>query len=1063
FITAQQLQEIIPNKEERHIIKQLSILKKNFTKDEPVFQFLHNNYNEHLSADALKNLELQKILDLISFEDLESENINPLWKNTISFLCDLRKNHDLIELLIETDPGYLLHFEQVRLSNQQRIAVFKKIFEKYASRNIWLDVNAKDLADVARVSEVYEYLLEYTMPDKHFVQRYNALSVLQYFVEFKEDRLLEMLLSVSTDIAENDDVRALSIYSLAKLGAVSKTYIERVKKVSNEKEKPRLQKAFYEFLSKSSDIDEYTDLILDAIPLIRFSLNQSISMSSYSVLDCLKNIHKPDCVSKIVRYFIQETEALNDNNIDRYLPHLVKKSIATYQVMPEIYEDMKTLLLKCVGLHLKKAALEIRDFFVSTNTQASLFNEHYKKLVSNEDYRLIGLLMNEEFAERIIHDYIQKNLTEQNIWSILIGTSISKPEEHEHYKTLFINRTNISVPISIDYNKKREEELKEQVHVTLSKDLYLKEIQSVYIGENKNILSHDDVQFDILWDNERGEYKYKDFIVWFLQNSLEKQSLTFTEIIAWSESSRFDEFVLSEVYRLMSNNLNIELDREQIQKISTICYEKINQIDFRTAIEYRDNGYSATNLAVCVWFFRHKYQLDYPESTLLDMLSFDWPIGNDDFGIKYIEDLVSIEKITSRIVENLRERKVAGQVLINHLDYCERYQVKSSIDFVKQFAGDLQVPARERKRALETLIALGIEHSYLLDILQSTDDEDIFAFCAKQLLNLKVASVEDVLLSIIDKDSHLSLPSSYFLMEKQNLQAISYFIHHIEKLETYQTSFDRRPLLLIKTVDAVELLLDLLLKVMNQELKQDDSFHRIDQQIYDVLKQIALQGKEEMQRVVTLMKTFITSNPTITNIHFLYVIHDDIIKLYKINYNKFTHNRYSATIRTANQLLNVPEDEEYQEKLIRCVKTQKEIIEKSRLKSLPEIFTIDPNIAVGAAHLVRLPLSKDQSQFERFINYMQQIFYEPIVKEKRKPSQYVTANFQGLVAIIDLIRCVRHYYHHSKLSDVNVKQLVEGAFTKIGGEPRSPEKWTLFHSIIIDDLLAELSHVERQL
>ncbi|PRX71447.1 putative DNA-binding protein [Cohnella sp. SGD-V74] len=100
YISSSLLQQIIPNKEERYLIKQLSIIRKNFLKSEENFQFIHNNYNEHLCADVLKNIELSKLVTLFSIDELEEENINPSWANVIAFLHNLRLSPDLNDYLL---------------------------------------------------------------------------------------------------------------------------------------------------------------------------------------------------------------------------------------------------------------------------------------------------------------------------------------------------------------------------------------------------------------------------------------------------------------------------------------------------------------------------------------------------------------------------------------------------------------------------------------------------------------------------------------------------------------------------------------------------------------------------------------------------------------------------------------------------------------------------------------------------------------------------------------------------------------------------------------------------
>ncbi|PDM37041.1 hypothetical protein CMV37_26140 [Bacillus cereus] len=96
-------------------------------------------------------------------------------KNTVAFLLYLRDSQDLIENLITIDPSMLLDLEVGRLTKQQRNQIFKTLYERYSSRDIWLGDNPFDLAKLAMNNETYSYLKDKIISSSSNMDKYNAV------------------------------------------------------------------------------------------------------------------------------------------------------------------------------------------------------------------------------------------------------------------------------------------------------------------------------------------------------------------------------------------------------------------------------------------------------------------------------------------------------------------------------------------------------------------------------------------------------------------------------------------------------------------------------------------------------------------------------------------------------------------------------------------------------------------------------------------------------------------------------------------------------------------------
>lgn len=79
--------------------------------------------------------------------------------------------------------------------------------------------------------------------------------------------------------------------------------------------------------------------------------------------------------------------------------------------------------------------------------------------------------------------------------------------------------------------------------------------------------------------------------------------------------------ILDQIYRRIDDRKEeIELEENQIQIIHNICDRGITKCDFKTALKN-----NKINLrCLYYWFFRNKFNFEYPENVLLDMLEFEF-------------------------------------------------------------------------------------------------------------------------------------------------------------------------------------------------------------------------------------------------------------------------------------------------------------------------------------------------------------------------------------------------------------------------------------------------------
>ena len=118
---------------------------------------------------------------------------------------------------------------------------------------------------------------------------------------------------------------------------------------------------------------------------------------------------------------------------------------------------------------------------------------------------------------------------------------------------------------------------------------------------------------------------FSDLAVHTLLQVAKQEPVSIDHLTQIVKSWDWSWFCISEMYEYFENNKDLSITDEQRTQISEWCYSNLNKVDFRKALIPKPNRqFSTSYLAIYLWFFLRKFDLKYPPSVLLDMLSFDW-------------------------------------------------------------------------------------------------------------------------------------------------------------------------------------------------------------------------------------------------------------------------------------------------------------------------------------------------------------------------------------------------------------------------------------------------------
>ncbi len=929
FLSIDEFNSLFENPQKREVLGILTLIKKSFYKDGDVYQFQHNNFQEYLAADVLSNKNLSTILEFISyrstlveksiisntlpivskFHDLKIFNfnigniierinrlisqrkikkINPSWVNTVAFLCQIRYRKDLFDYLLKNQPELVIKFEKSSLDEDKREKIFKNIFEIYAEKKIWFDrgkIDIDALANFIDLSDnIYSYLIHYATNGEHFIQRYNAIEILGKMEGNNNNELKQTLIKIALDEKENPNVRDMALYALAWRKLNDKNTIDSLKEL-NEIDNDDVRSGYYYVIAESNLNDNYVDVLLEGVSLAVKSNLVDIGMYIESGL---KKISSAEGIKKILEYFNTNPQRFRHHLVESILKSTIGNLSRAYETEPSLYDDIKKLLIIAYKNHQLHTLIPLRNFFKNTGTTVKIFKEFYEFGIEN-NYNYLGFIADEKCIKYIIQEYEEGKISDSEMQLFINSHSIVDEEEYNLNLSIINKQTGKFLPIPVDYfNKQEEKELKDYLNIIFSKKKYLSGIKNVFIQESRKELTKEDLR-EITWKRSNIKRVYNKHLLLDIRQMMKgSKKITFDDLQEKIVQGNIERFIIEKIYGFMLNTQNLVLTEKQINTIKNICLKYIENVDYKCALTVKSKiGVSSDRLLILLWFYLRKFEVKYSENVLLDLLSFDWVEGHSYVGIEYLEKLLSLDKITQRILENLKNGITIEPVLKNHIDFCKRHNLEETRQIMYAIAIDETIDIDNRLFALKTLACFRNTTSLLEKILEC-DTLKLFLESSKILLANSNDTVKKKLLKNLSSENEmLALESAKLLLDEQELKAIHFYIYHIMKTKTFNENFHNKSnLQRIKTIKALPLLIKLLKfsYEYDDQIKQDE-YSTLKLAVINTLKNISSESYDNYIKVSKKLETLIKKNEKqLSDLNFLYGVIDDMERAALINF-----------------------------------------------------------------------------------------------------------------------------------------------------------------------------------
>lgn len=742
------------------------------------------------------------------------------------------------------------------------------------------------MANFGNTTGIHDYLMEYAR-SKHFVHRYNAIQMLGRMRGLQEQPLRNLLIQYAKDENEYHNVRRISFYALSWLGMTTPDTIDALKHLKESSDDSVLSGLYY-LIGESAYTDQYIDILLAGIPKIRFQFNSRqprlADRGSWNLVRGLEKVQSVEGVRKIISYFIENPRDLEEVQIKGAMEKIVNNMIIAYKLDKSIYGEVKELAKIANRNHMPKIISRIQVFFRKTGTTFGLFEEIYKEGMKH-NYSLLALLADKQCVDFLVNEYLEGRITDTNVWPFINSLPFKSRNE---FSKVINRKTGKFLPSRRDYEKEQKDREERKIRIIFDIGEFLAEVEKIFHDEDKEELSFKDIE-DISFERceERG---YNNFVVEELKNYFERnksEKWTLSRLKERISQWDYESFTATHVFFLLRNGGKLSLSKQQKAIIAGFWLRNLKKVDFTKALTLKGKGVAASRLARMLWYFLRKFDLEYPEEVLLDMLSFDWIEGSEFIGIDYLENKLSPEKMKNRILVNLGRGIEVGQVLKNHINYCKKHQIQEARNQLYDVAESPGVEVENRLLALETA-AVFPNSTLFLERMLDTTELTLFSKTAEILIDRNDEKCKERLLNkLSSQNENFALESAKLLIEKQNLEGIRFYADFIKRTKKFEVDInDKNPLQGIKTIRALPILFKLLkFSYKNRKEIQQDEFITLDRTVTDVLKNIALQNYSNFTKITKNLRRFIKKYYShFEGINFLNIVCDNIETAFFVNY-----------------------------------------------------------------------------------------------------------------------------------------------------------------------------------
>lgn len=895
YLKPEELNTIQPDPKKRSVFLNLSLVRKSQIEMNDVYQFQHNNFQEYLAAEALSEQNQETIKQLVS-TDPSKGKIIASWVNTLSFMFSLLDpkgdvNKQLLKWIIEIEPELLVQFERGRISSEMEVEIFKLIYDNYKEKNLRIDTNKFRIRDLARFGdspEIISFLLDDIENGKVDETIHTAINLIR-FMKLDADsktRACECLVDKATSSIKNESITNIALIAITELKLYNDEVLgELVSKLEDSKN-DWIRYGLYYLISEANKVDEFIDLFLDGMNFTTTEMRRMDSVSrladeSWWLKIGLNKAKSVDSMKKIIKHYSDNPDHFRSPYFEKILKTIINNIISMDEA--EVFDEMLDLVITFSKEYDVEDLKKIMPYFDQSNLLLRAFKEIYNKKEIDQRFNMLALIANEKCFEYFIQKYHRGEISSEQLdvfrWNL--GT-----EYLDLFYTKLKEVTGKTFPKlkNSDYNKELSDRRKLDIELVFDQDKFISEIKKIYQKEEMKTFTNEDLLR--VKSNRWDDHYYSDIVLRTLQEMTWDKSLTFEKSEKIILNTNWGNFIVETIHRYLKNYNEFNLTIRQIHWIKEFCESKVKIFSFKDVLEttsttsfrIRDGARNAEQL----WYFLRKYDLEYPENVLLDMLSFDYIEINSFVGIGYLEDFLEHDKIVERVKHNLKEGIENQFVFKNHIRFCIKYDIYEGLKYATEALKSDNLDYDIKQTALIAVRKLSNDFRLVLEEVITEIGDEFKWKVVKMLMDAESDKVISYLHTILDGDIETDKgQSSIYLMEVNDMKGFNYFTGWTLENKRFKHYYpERSPFSGITNIDALPQFMKLLKLDYDVDMVQD-KYSTLGRAVMSTLSEISLKSKDNYERVYNEIKRFIVANESeITKVKYLYYFLDELESRY---------------------------------------------------------------------------------------------------------------------------------------------------------------------------------------
>ena len=703
-LSLEEYQELI-SKGEREIIKYCGVLEQ--TK-QGQYEFKHNNFREYLAAEYIRNIPVDKVIDLVTYKE-NRKRIKASWMNVLSFAVMIYPEHELFDWIVKTEPSIVVKFESSRLNEDIKTNIFCGIMEKYKNDNVWISRdwnNEEDLAKFGQTEKSILYMLEEIRKPCHFRSQSNVIHIIgqmtDYLGKSKEVRavLLECCFSEST---RNYEIAA-AITALTNPILYNKEDAEKLLDFFDGNYDSDIRRSLYYYIFENGLQDDAIDFVLDGMKDLDYYDTATYGMRR-GTEDILASLEKYESIKKVLDFLLQEADSHSTMELFKHLLEGLFIKAETF------FKEGKQDILPCVQEIFWKASItyetdimqNARVFLLNTGQVFSTYEWILQQPYNIYSECILENIMDEKCIDDFAEKYKNDSLQNKEMFISFVRRSKKDSYRNDEFVKLVSQTDGIEIvkEYIIDYKKIREEGEQKYFEALFDQNAFQKlieEVAELCNGEETTYKDLEEMRYN------RTELRYDlEKVKWAIikNNFRDKKIVHFlSHILCW------EDFSILKIYKEIKEKNIIEICDAHICYIKDYCLKIVEQIDFGNEIIYQKDG-SVTYTTRCVWciFFANHFGFDYRKEIIISMLLIDPYLFGDgekesifaDYITKRLDDYTLRQQVRG----NLKDGKVKGNLAEPYFEYCFKNDMEDALELADTIFMDCEYREWLRKKALD--------------------------------------------------------------------------------------------------------------------------------------------------------------------------------------------------------------------------------------------------------------------------------------------------------------------------------------------------------------------------